>query len=295
MGTFHKMKAKYMPLDPPPGGGTDQTASAPSTDANPPAPNADATVRKSWVTRWFSRHDSDPNAIRDMRFMNRLTTLTRLQTFLLSEGVHIRAEDAPLFSFGTLYQLRYHDRGRLPTVDEWKFLDDERGKRFQLMEAANLIAGLPILLIVVAFLLAFLSLMIAIITSDSYLLFCWYFLWTMCLGALGSIAYLSVNALSIQTDIPFDLTNKSLLAVRIVLGSLFGLVLSIPFGFDGFVAFSESILRHAAGDGGNTVIRFSLQAVLLLLPFILGLSTSLVILVLNRFVESIAFFFGHHR
>jgi hypothetical protein len=238
--------------------------------------------------------------------MNRLTTLTRLQTFLLSEGVHIRAEDAPLFSFGTLYQLRYHDRGRLPTVDEWKlldthsltlftYLDDERGKRFQLMEAANLIAGLPILLIVVAFLLAFLSLMIAIITSDSYLLFCWYFLWTMCLGALGSIAYLSVNALSIQTDIPFDLTNKSLLAVRIVLGSLFGLVLSIPFGFDGFVAFSESILRHAAGDGGNTVIRFSLQAVLLLLPFILGLSTSLVILVLNRFVESIAFFFGHHR
>jgi len=58
-----------------------------------------------------------------------------------------------------------------------------------------------------------------------------YFLWTACLGAIGAIAFLSMNALSIQQDVTFDLTNKSLLAVRIVLGSLFGVVLRFPLGF----------------------------------------------------------------
>jgi hypothetical protein len=49
-----------------------------------------------------------------------------------------------------------------------------------------------------------------------------YFLWTVLLGAIGAIALLSMNALSIQKDITFDLTNKSLLAVRVVLRALFG-------------------------------------------------------------------------
>jgi hypothetical protein len=213
------------------------------------------------------------------------------------------AHNQLLFSFGALNQLRYNDRGRLPSVDKWELLDnrsqklfsylhDELRKRFQLREAANLIAGLPIILTT----LALSSLMFATIMVDRNLLLFCYFLWTMCLGGLGSIAYLSVNALSIQSDVPFDLTNKSLLAVRIVLGSLFSVVLSIPFGFDSFVPFSESIIHGAADIGaGNTVVRFGVQAVILLLPFILGFSTSLVILVLNRFVESIAVFFGDHR
>jgi hypothetical protein len=96
--------------------------------------------------------------------------------------------------------------------------------------------------------------MLATLIVDRNLLLFSYFLWTTCLGALGSIAYLSVNALSIQIDVPFDLTNKSLLAVRIVLGSLFGVVLSIPFGFDSFVTFSESIIHGIATDTGNTVL-----------------------------------------
>jgi hypothetical protein len=38
-----------------------------------------------------------------------------------------------------------------------------------------------------------------------------------------------------------------------------------------------------------------LEAALLLLPFVLGFSTSLVILVLSKFVESITVFFGGGR
>jgi hypothetical protein len=244
-------------------------------------------------------HD-DPNAIRDSRFINQFATLTSLKTLLLTQGVRIHEEDAPLLLFGNLNHLRYNEKGRLPTVEEWEqldkrshklfsYLDDGLRKRFELSQTANLIAGLPLLFIFVALL----SLMAAVfaVNGNVLLLGC-YFLWTAFLGAIGAISFLSMNALSIQNDVTFDLTNKSLLAVRIVLGSLFGVVMSIPFGFYSFINFCESIARGTPALGAAN---FGLEAALLLLPFVLGFSTSLVILVLSKFVESITVFFGGGR
>jgi hypothetical protein len=88
------------------------------------------------------------------------------------------------------------------------------------------------------------------------------------------------------------LTNKSLLAVRIVLGALFGVLLSMPLGFYSFVAFWESIARGTAATGAANL---SLKATLLVLPFVLGFSASLVILVLNRIIESVTVLFGGRR
>ena len=245
--------------------------------------------------------DKDLNAIRNSGFTNQFANLKSLKTLLLTQGVRIREEDAPLLSFGKLNHLRYDDKGRLPTIEEWEeldkrsqklfsYLDDGLRKRFELSQAANLIAGLPVLLIIMAIpLVGLLSLIAAISAVDrNLLLFGCYFLWTALLGALGAIAFLSMNALSIQEDVTFDLRNKSLLAVRIVLGSLFGVVLSIPFGFNSFIAFWELIARGTPALGVQ-------EATLLLLPFVLGFSTSLVILVLNKFVESITVFFGGRR
>ena len=67
--------------------------------------------------------EPDPNAIGDMRFINRLTLLISLKTFLLAEAVKISAEDAASFSFGRLNHLRYKEKGRLPTVEEWDAAD----------------------------------------------------------------------------------------------------------------------------------------------------------------------------
>jgi hypothetical protein len=226
-------------------------------------------------------------------------TLTSLKTLLLTQGVRILEEDAPLLSFGRLNHLRRDEKGRLPTIDEWEqldkhsqrlfgYLDAELRKRFELSQTANLIAGLSALFIVVA-LLSLVGAIFAVERNVVLLLGCYCF-WTACLGANGAIAFLSMNALSIQTDVTFDLTNNSLLAVRIALGALLGVVLSIPFGFYGFITFCESIAR---GIAAPSAANFGLGGALpLLLPFILGFSTSLVILVLNRFVESITVFFG---
>jgi hypothetical protein len=262
------------------------------------AEHAPSTGRSLCFFRRRSPPNNDLNEIRDSRFTNQFATLTSLKTLLLTQGVRIREEDAPLLSFGKLNHLRYGEKGRLPTVDEWEqldkhsqrlfsYLDEGLRKRFELSQTANLIAGLPVLFIFVALL----SLMAAIFVVDrNAVLFGCYFLWTACLGAIGAIAFLSMNALAIQKDATFDLTNKSLLAVRIVLGALFGVVLSIPFGFYSFITFCESIAR---GIASQSAANFSLAGALpLLLPFVLGFSTSLVILVLNRFVESITVFFG---
>jgi hypothetical protein len=272
---------------------------------DPTAAPAPSTGRSLCFFRRPSTPDNDLNAIRDSRFMNQFANLTSLKILLLTRGVHIREEDVPLLSFGMLDHLRYSEKGRLPTVEEWEqldkrsqklfsYLDDGLRKQFELNQTANLIAGLPVLFIFVALLfVALLSLITAIFAVDrNLLLLGCYFLWAALLGAIGAIAFLSMNTLSIQKDITFDLTNKSLLAVRIVLGSLFGFFLSMPFGFYSFVTFWESIAHGTPAPGAAN---FSFEAALLLLPFVLGFSTSLVILVLNKFVESFTVFFGGRR
>jgi hypothetical protein len=120
-----------------------------------------------------------------------------------------------------------------------------------------------------------------------------YLFWLISLGAIGSVAFIGMNALSVQQDITFDLGNKRLMLLRIVLGAMFGLVLSLPFGFQSFIDFVGSIFlvgaHRAAPSGLPTVTK---QAILLLLPFILGFSTSLVITILNRLVDAVQAFFG---
>jgi hypothetical protein len=218
---------------------------------------------------------------------------------LLAEAVTTRAEDAALLSLGKLNNLRYHEQGRLPTVDEWDaadrhsqalfaYLDDDQKRRFRLKQATDLIAAAPVVFLV----LALASIITAVFTPYLEFVFIAYCSWTVFLGALGALAFLSVNALSSQTKETFDLTNKSLLAVRIVSGSLFGFVLSIPVGFDRFVTFVRSIGVPASAVETNTVAGSGMQAVLLLLPFIAGFSTSVVMLVMNRLVESVVVFFG---
>ncbi len=107
-----------------------------------------------------------------------------------------------------------------------------------------------------------------------------------------------MNALSVQDDMTFDPTNKRLTMLRISLGALFGLVLALPFGFTDFVTFCHGLVNV----NGNATSRLSdvalpagqiaKQALMLLLPFVLGFSTSLVILVLNRLVDAVQSFVG---
>jgi hypothetical protein len=82
-----------------------------------------------------------------------------------------------------------------------------------------------------------------------------------------------------------------LMSLRIALGALFGVVLSLPFGYPQFVLFCKAAWKPSVFFDPNAGV-LTKQAVLLLLPFILGFSTSLVIQILTQLVEAVQTFLG---
>jgi hypothetical protein len=98
------------------------------------------------------------------------------------------------------------------------------------------------------------------------------------------MAFILVNALGIQVDPTVDVTDRDSTWFRVLLGGLLAMILTLPFGYPSFQQFSHNI-------AGQALIDIS-QAVLLLMPFLFGFSTSLVLTVLNRLVESVQTFFG---
>jgi hypothetical protein len=236
---------------------------------------------------------NDPQFIRDLR------RLKELRSFLIQEAINLSLDDSnnPL-SFGKLNLLRYSLNGRPPTESEWsgvefhtqtlfRLLTEPLRRRFILGGIPMWVSGLPIFLA----LLALGALLGATVTSGPKQLLC-YLAWLMLLGAIGSVAFVGMNALSVQQDITFDLNNRRLMILRIALGALFALVLTLPFGLDGFTQFISGIRMNTPSGEIASSKGITTKAVLLLLPFVLGFSTSLVIMILNRLVEAVQAFFG---
>jgi len=122
----------------------------------------------------------------------------------------------------------------------------------------------------------------------------YYITWLITMGCIGAVAFIGMNAISAQDDIAFDISNVRLMVLRVVLGGLFAMVLTIPFGSESFIEFCYFIgtgardLAASKTDGGNSFAR----ALMLTTPFLLGFSTSLVILILNQAIDGIQAFFG---
>lgn len=216
-------------------------------------------------------------------------------------------EDAVALSFGKLNLLRYHPEGRAPTEDEWLavesdtrklfgYLSDPLRRRFILGSIPWWVASLPAVFAVIALTALVLSVLAgsSIVATERPIealprqILPFYAIWVMSLGAIGAVAFVGMNALSLQADITFDLTNNRLVILRIVLGALFALVITLPFGFGSFVGFCQAIVLGKLDSN----VQLSTQAIMLLLPFILGFSTSLVIMIMNRLLDAIQAFFG---
>jgi len=244
--------------------------------------------------------------ISDERFLQELENLKRLCTFIRQEAVYVSPADAPVLFLGELNLLHGPSLklippgslpdGRPPTLEEWSQVEGRTQKLFALMDEARrrkfamgdtpwLIAWLPMILAPVALV----SLILAVLFPGAA--FELYLVWLLSLGAIGSVAFVGMNALAVQQDITFDLTNRRLMLLRIALGALFGLVLTLPFGFESFVDFLKGINVPGTRNGPGAQ-QISIQAILLLMPFVFGFSTTLVILVLNQAMEAIQVFFG---
>jgi hypothetical protein len=228
-----------------------------------------------------------------------LRKLKELRSFLIEQAVQLRPGEDTL-SFGTLNLLRYELGGRSPTQEEWdslenltqelfRHLDDPLRRRFLSSRLPWWVPQFAAVLGCVA-ILSLIGCTLIWGAGGYNRIIPFYLLWLCSLGAIGSISFLGMNALSVQDDATFDLTNTKLLVLRITLGSLFGVVLALPFGFDTFTDFIGQLLSPTPTQ--NSAAGLTVQTLKLLLPFILGFSTSLVIMILNRFVEAVETFFG---
>jgi hypothetical protein len=263
-------------------------------------------------TRGAQEPRAGTTGIKDANFIKELNRLRELRSFLLQEGVPVSPGDSAALSLGDLNLLQCDDSGRVPTKEEWselenrsqalfRLLSDPLRRRFLLGEIPTWFSTLSISLVfaaLVALGVAMLALYVPLPRNmnTGSLVFIFYLIWLVSLGAIGSVAFIGMNALSVQQDVTFDLSNRIFILLRIALGALFGLVLALPFAFRAFYGFLHGIQMFNPENPGQTPDwqTVSAQAMLLLLPFIVGFSTSLVVVIMNRLVDGVQAFFGRN-
>lgn len=168
-------------------------------------------------------------------------------------------------------------------------------KQRQLNKTKKIIAWLPLTLLATTVFGIALSLSPIFFTSmnpkfNLFAMLTGYLFWTLSLGGLGAAASLAVNSLAVRNDATFDLSDRTLIWMRMAIGAVFAFVLSFAISLDAFKELMKVFLSitsiEKVPDG------FGKTATFLLLPFILGFSTSLVIMILDRFVIAVEAFFS---
>jgi hypothetical protein len=172
--------------------------------------------------------DLDTRYTSDERFIRELRLARQIRSFLLEQGVVTAAAEGaprPSFALGRLNLINFREKAPAASFSDWVDLEEiqnrlqgyftpELQKRFRLRNTQRLITWTPVVLL----LMAALALALAIFPPNWVIwnafsgtdvtagwVFGSYLAWTASLGALGSLAFLAVNSLSIQTDATFDL------------------------------------------------------------------------------------------
>ena len=237
--------------------------------------------------------------------MSSVDRLKSLHSFLYQEAIPMSPSDATSLLMGNLHALYFKKGGRKPTIEEWNQVDVQtqasynllnptQRRKFLVSRVSGALTRLPIYLLfaaVISIIIPVFALNLAWLTT-LYLVF--YLVWTGSLGSLGALSSIGMNALSIQDDITFDITNAGLRSLRVIIGALFAVVLDAPFGYHAFFNFCNNLAFPVFGnsqpvDPSEWTIG---KIILLLAPFIFGYSTSTVILILNQLIDAVQSLFG---
>jgi hypothetical protein len=282
----------------------------------------------------------------DRRFWQQLQNLRELKSFLFSEGVVFKEDDLAAIQLGELDVLAFSQRGRMPSIDEWRQIDAKMNALAKYLDTPlrrkRIFLRLRLYFRTYPLLFLFLAIVSLFITSSSrYFIdgnqlsplgtlidFTGTLMWVLALGGLGAFGYLGTSLMAesrrvamgsmatppaaatsgqsgvAQPPVPvitpniaeIDLTDANLIVTRIVVGMVFSFILGFPvFVFSG--DYGVSIL-HMLILGkivvAGTDIKPGLATIigLLLVPFVLGFSTTLVLGIMDRFVTAAGNLFG---
>ena len=237
--------------------------------------------------------------ISDRQFMDDVIQLRALRSYMIRQA---KSTKAKVIELGDLNLLHFGEKGRPPTREDWSDIEKRSTELYEHLAESDrrrfLCSQIPETVVGTALalgLIAMASLVVAFwiqTTGSAYTLFgtlvC-NLVWVAALGGIGSIAFIGMNALTVQEDATFDLTNRKLIGLRVVLGVVFGVVLTLPYGFGPFFNFVQDLMSNKTAEPASALAQ---KSILLLLPFVLGFSTTLVIMVLNRSIDAIQAFFG---
>jgi hypothetical protein len=244
---------------------------------------------------------------------------------MLEEKLSFSPNDLDEMDLGKLNNLRYRAFGRVPTDVEW-------AKVYKVSSAVASHLGVPDLKrkIRIRELKMFFGTIPLIFFSTSVVLtFAWVIqpwaidelgqsdplnmlivagtiIWALSQGGLGACAFLCTSVItksaedtiktknspegdSMETDSFWDssdITDRNLLKSRIVLGALFGFLLGLPIARSSLDIIYRGVVPHT-GIGISAT-----DASLMLMPFLIGFSTNLVLALFSKFIAVIQALFS---
>ena len=270
-----------------------------------------------------TRHDQplsgngDKISINDRRFMAQLYELEKLKRFLFEQKVKFDPEQVTSIDLGPLNSVQYRASGRSPTAEEWKLLDEklvtltayldvDLRRKFRIRELSYFFGVIPLSFLLTAIAVTVCYTTFAFIFPDpssfgryaSFVILV--ILWAITLGGLGACAFLAVQAMAVKKsgsaqasgDDPFagdliDVTDRNILQIRIILGCLFAFIIGLPLAYKSIDTLYDALINPKSGNPPQAS-----DIAFILLPFILGFSTNLVLAILKRCVVAVQAFFG---
>jgi hypothetical protein len=268
-------------------------------------------------------------------FMSQLGEIRKIKQFLFEERVAFPPAYLPSIDLGALNAFTLSGSGREPTVEEWEsldakltalisMLDDNQRWKMRVHELAFFFKTMPLIFLGLSvFFATFYVLYQTLdITNAALRTACFLFAvfgWTVSQGAMGACAFLGVGAANRKPAVvvaaaagapaaapaasstaeafagdSVDLTNRNLLTIRVVLGAVFAFLLAAPISFQGLAALSAT-LKDSNSAQESVKITDAANYALILAPFLFGFSTSLVLALLNRFLETIKTLMGVNK
>jgi hypothetical protein len=266
-----------------------------------------------------ARQTDNHDAIADGRFIRQLDQLRELKQFLFEEKVKFETADVDCIDLVELNNISYSGKGRMPSVGEWHILDaklaklasylnDEMRRKIRIRELKLFFKTLPILFLAMLIVstVSYIWLPWIAPTSSAWrlpssLLIC--FTWLISQGGLGACAFLGTSVIvgtaqqgkavaqapEGKPSEPFplekaDVTDRNFLVIRVILGTLFAVLIGIPIGIAALNSISNVWWGGDTPDEATLVRMFA--------PFVAGFSTNLVLAILGKAVAAIETFFG---
>jgi hypothetical protein len=252
---------------------------------------------------------SDPTAVGDERFIHQLDQVRKLKRFLFEERIRFNPDQLDSIDLGPLNNLRFSIRGRAPSDLEWRlldeklaalshYLDDGLRQKVRIGELSVFFGTLPVVFLVstivsIIFYFTYPSLFAQESVAFRLSFLVCLIIWTLSQGGLGACAFLGTRAAVKRSEgagsaeslsEAIDVTDKSVLQIRVILGALFAFLVGLPFAFQALEKISAALFT---ADG----VKIS-DITLVVVPFTLGFSTNLALVVLDRFVATIRTLLG---